>query len=505
MKIMQLFPDREHFLQLALTNSLVPVYADLAIDLETPVSLYYKIVGDNPGFMLESAETSKNFGRYSFIGAEPFLTITAHRDGLELNGDNGSESLSQEPLQALQTILNRFSYPDLPGLPPFSGGPVGYLSFESVATWERIRGLSVPDDMILGEFMCCRLIIAMDHLTHSAKLIYLAEIPTSTKTDCQHDPAPPVEQLNQIYQQATVRIAEIIKALQIPLQLPPADFPSSQRSAMQPDENETIRQKYIENVLKAKEYIAAGDIFQVVLSHPFRRPLTEKPFSLYRRLRRINPSPYMFFINYGQRQLVGASPEMLVKLKDGEVFTCPIAGTRPRGKTPAEDARLAAELLADEKERAEHAMLVDLGRNDIGRISLPGTVKVTKMMEVENFSHVMHIVSEVSGKLDPKYTATDTLKACFPAGTVSGAPKIRAMEIINELEPERRGPYAGAVGYFDFRGNMDTCITIRTFSMDGNEVTIQTGAGIVADSVPESEYQEIHHKAKVLFQVLGGK
>ena len=260
----------------------------------------------------------------------------------------------------------------------------------------------------------------------------------------------------------------------------------------------------MDNVLKAKEYIAAGDIFQVVLSHAFRRPLAEKPFSLYRRLRRINPSPYMFYINFGDRQLVGASPEMLVKLQNGQVFTCPIAGTRPRGKNPTEDARLAAELLADEKECAEHAMLVDLGRNDIGRISLPGTVNVTKMMEVENFSHVMHIVSEVNGTLDPKYAATEVLSACFPAGTVSGAPKIRAMEIINELESERRGPYAGAVGYFDFRGNMDTCITIRTFSVDGDEVTIQTGAGIVADSVPATEYEEIHHKAKVLFQVLGG-
>ena len=288
------------------------------------------------------------------------------------------------------------------------------------------------------------------------------------------------------------------------MQLPTDEPAPSAGNLAQPPEDSAVRQQYIDNVLKAKEYIASGDIFQVVLSHPFRQPLKEPPFSLYRRLRRINPSPYMFYINFGQRQLVGASPEMLVKLQHGEVFTCPIAGTRPRGKDAAEDARLAAELLADRKECAEHAMLVDLGRNDIGRISLPGTVQVTKMMEVENFSHVMHIVSEVSGKLDPNFTATDTLKACFPAGTVSGAPKIRAMEIINELEPERRGPYAGAVGYFDFRGNMDTCITIRTFSIDGDEVTIQTGAGIVADSVPETEYQEIRHKAKVLFQVLGG-
>ena len=489
---MQPTPSKAGFLRLAARHSLIPVYVDLPVDLETPVSLYYKIVGDEPGFMLESAETSKNFGRYSFIGVEPFLVIEAHKAGLELKSAAGTESIKKAPLKALQDILNRFSFGDLPGLPPFSGGAVGYLSFESVSTWERIRGMNVPDDMILGEYMFCRLIIAMDHLTHSAKLIYLAEIPVTGA------------KLDEIYATAAARILEISALLRNPLQLP-ADEPAPTAPApLPPQSDEKIRQNYMDNVLKAKEYIAAGDIFQVVLSHAFRRPLAEKPFSLYRRLRRINPSPYMFYINFGDRQLVGASPEMLVKLQNGQVFTCPIAGTRPRGKNPTEDARLAAELLADEKECAEHAMLVDLGRNDIGRISLPGTVNVTKMMEVENFSHVMHIVSEVNGTLDPKYAATEVLSACFPAGTVSGAPKIRAMEIINELESERRGPYAGAVGYFDFRGNMDTCITIRTFSVDGDEVTIQTGAGIVADSVPATEYEEIHHKAKVLFQVLGG-
>ena len=491
---MRLYPDKETFLRLAASHNIVPVFADLSVDLETPVSLYYKIVGDAPGFMLESAETSKNFGRYSFIGVEPFLTVVAHADGLQLSGPDKTESIQQEPLAALQSILSQYHCADLPGLPPFSGGAVGYLSFEAVTTWERIRGLELPPDMTLGEFMFCRLIVAMDHLTHSAKLIYLAEIP-ATATDKVRD---------EIYAQAAMRINQVSDELAKPLQLPVDEPAPSGRTPVQPPEDSAVRQQYMDNVLKAKEYIAAGDIFQVVLSHPFRQPLKDPPFSLYRRLRRINPSPYMFYINFGQRQLVGASPEMLVKLQHGEVFTCPIAGTRPRGKDAAEDARLAAELLADRKECAEHAMLVDLGRNDIGRISLPGTVQVTKMMKVENFSHVMHIVSEVSGKLNPNYTATDTLKACFPAGTVSGAPKIRAMEIINELEPERRGPYAGAVGYFDFRGNMDTCITIRTFSIDGDEVTIQTGAGIVADSVPETEYQEIRHKAKVLFQVLGG-
>jgi anthranilate synthase component 1 len=491
---MRLQPDKEEFRRLAACHNIVPVFADLAADLETPVSLYYKIVGDAPGFMLESAETSKSFGRYSFIGVDPFLTVVAQADSLQLSGPNKSESIKHEPLAALQSILSQYQCADLPELPPFSGGAVGYLSFEAVTTWERIRGMDLPPGMTLGEFMFCRLIVAMDHLTHSAKLIYLAEIP-ATATE---------EQRNEAYDQAAARILQISDQLAKPLQLPTDEPVPSEGKPVQPPEDAAVRQQYMSNVLKAKEYIAAGDIFQVVLSHPFRQPLKKPPFSLYRRLRRVNPSPYMFYINFGQRQLVGASPEMLVKLQNDEVFTCPIAGTRPRGKDAAEDALLAAELLADRKECAEHAMLVDLGRNDIGRISLPGSVQVTKMMEVENFSHVMHIVSEVSGKLDPNYTATDTLKACFPAGTVSGAPKIRAMEIINELEPQRRGPYAGAVGYFDFRGNMDTCITIRTFSIVGDEVTIQTGAGIVADSVPETEYQEIRQKAKVLFQVLGG-
>jgi anthranilate synthase component I len=487
---MQTTPDKAAFRELAIRHNMIPVYAELPIDLETPVSLYYKLVGDAPGFMLESADTSKNFGRYSFIGVDPFLTIRAQRQGLLVQSESERTTIRQAPLAALQSILNRFSLAELPELPPFSGGVVGYFSFEAISTWERIRGMDVPDDFILGEFLCCRLIIAMDHLTHSAKVIYLAEV----------DPAA---DFDAIYDVAVTRLDEVAARIRQPLQLPP-DTPPPIQTAPAPDDAKA-RQQYMESVRAAKKHIAAGDTFQIVMSHPFHRPLTENPFSLYRRLRRVNPSPYMFFINFGSRQLVGASPEMLVKLQDGQVFTCPIAGTRPRGKDSAEDELLANELLTDEKERAEHSMLVDLGRNDIGRISQPGTVKVTKLMEVENFSHVMHIVSEVTGAALPRAAATDVLAACFPAGTVSGAPKIRAIEIINELEPERRGPYAGAVGYFDFRGNMDTCITIRTFTVDGDKITIQTGAGIVADSVPETEYEEIQHKARVLFQVLGGK
>jgi anthranilate synthase component 1 len=487
---MKLFPKQEEFCRLAQEFKVVPVYCDVAVDLETPVSLYYKVVGEQPGFMLESAETSKNFGRYSFIGAEPFMTLVARHGGVEVITGAIARQMNQPPLTALKSILEQYSCPDLPKLPPFAGGAVGYLAYEAVATWERIRGMDQDEKAILGEFMLCRVLIAMDHLTHSAKLIYLAEVVEGQDGEAE-------------YKLAVEKIAQLMAKMAEPLQLPQADPPPGQPGFSLGDDT-ILKEKFMTNVVKAKEYIAAGDIFQAVLSQPFRSKLLEAPFTLYRRLRRVNPSPYMFYINFGDRQLVGASPEMLVKLQAGQVVTCPIAGTRPRGKDAAEDAKLAAELLADTKELAEHAMLVDLGRNDIGRISLPGTVTVSRMMQVENFSHVMHIVSEVTGKIDPRYSPTDVLAACFPAGTLSGAPKIRAIEIINALEDSPRGAYGGAVGYFDFRGNMDTCITIRTLVAEKGAVVIQTGAGIVADSVPETEYQEILHKASALFQVLGG-
>jgi len=488
---MRLFPDKAEFGRLAEKYNMIPVYTELPADLETPVSLYYKLVGDAPGFMLESAETSKTIGRFSFIGTDPFLTITAYPKSAEVVTDGQSKTVQGAPLKVLQQILDGFTVPEMRQLPPFSGGAVGYLTFDAIATWERIRGLVLEEEQVLGEYMLCQTIVAMDHLTHSAKLIYLARVADPSRA-------------GEVYEQAAARIAALIEQIgqEMP-QVPNSELPTP-KGGSRAGENPEIKQRYISFVEKAKEYIRAGDAFQVVPSHPFRRKLTQPPFELYRRLRRLNPSPYMFYINFGRRRLVGASPERLVKLQDGEVMTCPIAGTRPRGKTPEEDARLAAELLADEKERAEHAMLVDLGRNDIGRVSLPGTVQVSRMMQVENYSHVMHIVSEVTGTIDPKYKATEALAACFPAGTLSGAPKIRAVEIIHELEGAPRGAYGGAVGYFDFRGNMDTCITIRTMAIDGDDVVIQSGGGIVADSVPETEFQEILHKAGAMFGVLEG-
>jgi len=483
------YPAKTEFCQLAKKHNILPVYTELLTDMETPVSLYYKLVGDDVGFILESAETSKTFGRYSFIGAAPFATFRARNHYSEIITGEETQKKEGTPIHVLREFLKEFSFPDLPGLPPFTGGGVGYFAYESIATWERIRGMELPEEMILSELLFCQVLIIMDHLTHSTKLMYLAR-------------TEPGKTAEDTYEKAILQLEKWTEKLRKPFEYP-KDNMTMPQVGKNMEIDELAQQKFISIVEKAQEHILAGDIFQVVLSQQFRSKLKKHPFSLYRRLRQINPSPYMFYINYGKRKLVGASPEMLVKLSGEEVLTYPIAGTRPRGKDGAEDALLAADLLADTKEKAEHAMLVDLGRNDIGRISLPGSVKVNRMMEIEKFSHVMHMVSEVSGRINPKFAAVDVLSACFPAGTVSGAPKVRAMEIIHELEEARRGPYAGAVGYFDFRGSMDTCITIRTMVIDDEEVIIQTGAGIVADSVPVKEYQEIMHKAKVLFQVVG--
>lgn len=490
---MKAFPSKNEFCQSAPNYTVMPVCVELSTDMETPVSLYYKLVGDEPGFILESAQTGKTFGRYSFIGTKPLATFTAYHQQSDIVVDGCTMKEQGKPHLVLKQFLKRFSMPHMSELPSFTGGAVGYAAYESVASWERVCGLNIPDDLPLIELLVCKYIIVMDHLTHSTQLINLVHI------------LPGVEAVTA-YDQALVELEELVAKLSQPMVLPDGQSEQATVAKQSADigqqAEELYKQQYIKMVEQAKEYIAAGDIFQVVLSRPFHYKLEQHPFALYRQLRQANPSPYMFYVNFGSKQLVGASPERLVKLEDGKVLTCPIAGTRRRGKTPAEDEALAAELLADTKELAEHAMLVDLGRNDIGRVSLPGTVTLDRMMEVEKYSHVMHIVSEVSGQVDPKFSAVDVLAACFPAGTVSGAPKVRAMEIIHELEGDIRGFYAGAVGYFDFRGNMDTCITIRTLFIDGHKVTVRTGAGIVADSVPEMEYREIMHKGKVLMQLI---
>lgn len=491
---MNIHPSLPEFSNAARQYNTVAVMAEMSADLETPISLYLKLVGEDRGFMLESAESGKNFGRYSFIGLQPFAEFTGRSEASELILKDGTKTTSKgKPLDLLRQFMAEFSVSPLPEPAPFMGGGVGYFAYDLIATMERVRGYRLPDDLELVQLLFCRVVIIFDHLNHTLKIVYLAAVTEP-------------ESAAESYAKAVTEIERIVDTIQSTQPMPLADAPyqSRQDPFPLPAADSEAAGQYIAIVAKAKEYIAAGEAFQIVLSQEFPVPMVKHPFNLYRRLRQVNPSPYMFYFNFGINKLVGASPEMLVKVEAGKVYTCPIAGTRPRGRTTEEDSRLAAELLADEKERAEHAMLVDLGRNDIGRISTPGTVTVDRYMEVELFSHVMHIVSAVSGQLAKGYTALDVLQACFPAGTVSGAPKVRAMEIIHELEGDCRGPYAGAVGYLDFSGNMDTCITIRTLVIKGKQASIRTGAGIVYDSVPQTEYQEILHKGRALFKLMEG-
>lgn len=489
---MQFSPSKEVFIERAAAANMVAVAAEISTDMETPVSLYYKLVGKDIGFIFESVDTNKNFGRFSFIGAEPFAQLKVYKNHADIMQAESQMTLQGAPADTVKAYMAQFQIPDIAAeLPLMNGGAIGYFAYESIGTFERIRGLEIPDDMVLGEFLLCRVLVVMDHLKHTSKLICLSQIAKAKQAEAVYEET--IEKLKAVYtklQQAAMPISAVTK----------------QQTAKHKQSFEErfgkLNKEYMDKVVAAKKYIVAGDIFQIVPSHQFQCKINKPPFYLYRRLRQINPSPYMFYINFGGRKLIGSSPEMLVKVSGDIVYTYPIAGTRKRGKDAAEDAVLSKELLADTKECAEHAMLVDLGRNDIGRISKPGTVEVTKLMQIEKFSHVMHMVSEVKGTVKAEYAALDVLKACFPAGTVSGAPKVRAMEIIHELETTARSTYAGCTGYIDFNGNMDMCITIRTIRVDGNTAFIQAGGGIVADSVPENEYREILQKAQAMFQVV---
>lgn len=479
-------PNREAVRQLFEQGDLVPVYRTLLADLETPVSVYLKLAqAGQYSFLLESVEGGEQVGRYSFLGVNPKGVITVRNGEVRrtLHGVTTTRPLAdgEDPLQAVKTEFERVKPVQLDGLPRFVGGAVGFLSYDVVRYFERLPAtatdeLHVPD----VAFMLPDTLVIFDHARH--QLMVLANAHNTGDPDAAYDDA--------------VRcIDEILLALQQPVRhAAQAMYPLSQEL-----ESNMTRPQYEDAVRAAKEYIAAGDAFQIVLSQRFTRKTSAPPLAIYRALRMLNPSPYMFFLNFGDElTLIGASPEVMVRLEDGVAMVRPIAGTRPRGMNEAEDVRLTEELLADPKERAEHVMLVDLGRNDLGRVCEYGTVKVPKMMYVERYSHVMHIVSQVEGKLRHGMNAFDLLRATFPAGTLSGAPKVRAMEIIEELEGTRRGTYAGAVGYFSFDGSMDTCITIRSVLMRGNTVTLQSGAGIVADSDPTREYEESINKAKAV-------
>lgn len=482
---MQILTTMDAFKNNAKEYNFLPVCAKLFCDKETPVSLYEKLVGESAGFLLESAEANRNFGRYSFLGFNPVLMLKSYKNQTNVDYVERKEEIKAAPVDALRHIMQSYKAPVIEGLPPFCGGMIGYLAYEAAATWERIRGLEIAPDEVLAQTMLCQDIVIMDHLSHQLYCIVWTDNG---------------EEVDKLYAKACERLHELASKIVNVNETPVKKGVYAGGVVQQPDD-----EHYCSGVEQIKEYILAGDTYQTVLSHKFKRFLPAHPFILYRRLRSANPSPYMFYLNFGEKKIVGASPEMLVRVLDGVVTTYPIAGTRPRGKTYEEDKNLAEDLLSDKKEVAEHSMLVDLGRNDIGKVSEAGSVKVTRFKDVEYFSHVMHLVSEVQGELSQDKDAFDALKACFPAGTVSGAPKLRSMEIIAQLEKEKRGVYAGAIGYWDFNGNMDTCIAIRTMSIDDNIATVQGGAGIVADSQPASEAQEVRHKTRVLLDLLEGE
>ena len=497
-------PDIATFKKFTTEYNLVPVYREITADLETPVSAYLKVARGPYSFLFESVEGGENLARFSFIGTEPEDMI---RTG------PGEKDGAVDPLNLLRDRMAGIKHASVPGLPKFHGGAVGYISYDAVSYFEprvppisgETTGLDVPESI----FLFTDSLLIFDHVRHTITVLAYAEAGDAADAS---------------YEKATRRIEELIARLDEPLPQgahrkasPPTagfsrleanlDYSASGAAGGssligQPFIPNMTREYYDSMIATSRRYIFEGEIIQAVVSQRLARRTPVQPFDLYRSLRAVNPSPYMFFLDLDGFQIIGASPELLASVIDGEVSVHPIAGTRPRGRTPEEDEALEQELLADEKEVAEHVMLLDLGRNDVGRVSVPGTVKVEQQLEVERYSHVMHIVSHVTGQLAKGFDTFDALKAAFPAGTVSGAPKVRAMEVIAELEPQKRGPYSGAVGYFSYTGNMDTAIALRTLVLKDGVAYLQAGGGIVADSVPQTEYEETLHKMGALMRAI---
>jgi anthranilate synthase component 1 len=485
MSSVPLQPSFEEFQTLAAQGNLIPVWAELTADYETPLSAFEKIADGAPRFLFESAETTGFSGRYSLMGAHPRAIITAQGGKVTLTSRDGSSrelESAGDPLQDLENIMAGFKPVPQPKLPIFCGGAVGVLTYDMVRFFEPTVPSAPKDELGLPEmvFLIADSVVIFDHRYRLMQVV--ANVCLSDFADAR-----------AAYEETGRRIHEMIERLNRPLHVKP--MAAAPAAAPANAVSNTTKEEYLGMVEKAKEYIRAGDIFQVVPSQRFEVPYTGRPIELYRALRHVNPSPYMFCLELGGFSLVGSSPEVHVRCMNRRVDIRPIAGTRWRGKTEAEDNALAAELLADEKERAEHIMLVDLARNDVGRVSTYGSVVVSDLMIIERYSHVMHIVSNVHGTLAPDKSAYDVMRATFPAGTVSGSPKVRAMQIINELEKSKRCAYAGAVGYFGFDGNLDSCIALRTVVLKDGKAYVQAGAGIVADSVPESEYTETVNKA----------
>ena len=484
---MKFYPSKEKFIEKSKEGNLIPVYCEILADCETPVSALQKLDSGQYAFLLESVEGGEKIGRYSFVGVEPSIIFKSKGQEVEVIYQTGAEIIrtKKNPLLILRDILDRYKPVMDSKLSPFFGGAVGYIGYDMVRFFEEIPDknpdeLNVPDSF----FMITDSILIFDNVLNTIKIVCNAHITNS---------------IENAYANAINKIELFLERLESPII---ASFKETAITKEIPIQSNFKKENFESAVEKCKEYIKAGDIFQVVISQRFGCEVQSDGFDLYRALRYINPSPYMFYLKYGDLKIIGSSPELLIKVKENNIQLRPIAGTRRRGVNSTDDDELIKDLLSDEKEKAEHLMLVDLGRNDVGKVSEIGSVKVDEFMAIEKYSHVIHIVSNIVGKLDKQYDCFDALMSAFPAGTLTGAPKIRAMEIIDEIEPTKRGPYGGCVGYFSYDKNLDSCITIRTIVMIGKTAYIQAGAGIVADSVPEREFEETVNKAKGMFKAI---
>ncbi|MEK6599239.1 MAG: anthranilate synthase component I, partial [Deltaproteobacteria bacterium] len=478
-------PSLEGFIDKAKTGNLIPIFREIMADMDTPVSAFKNIDNGGPVFLFESVEGGEKWGRYSLLGVEPKVIFKSKGDNIEIITDSKKETRKGDPITVLKEILSGYRPVPAGDLPRFYGGAVGYIGYDMVRFFENLPDAGLSDIGIYDSFFVITdTVLVFDNLEHKIKVVANAFI---GERDIPAD----------IYEKAVKKIDALVERLKTPSPETQRVKESKSQRVKEVVSNFT-KEEFINGVLKVKEYIQAGDAIQVVLSQRFETGLDVEPFDIYRALRIINPSPYMFYLRLDGVELVGSSPEILVRVEEGGIDVRPIAGTRPRGKDKATDKKLEEELLKDPKELAEHIMLVDLGRNDVGRVAETGSVSVNELMVVERYSHVMHIVSNVHGRLRQDKDSFDALRACFPAGTLTGASKVRAMEIIEEIEPCKRGAYGGSVGYFGFSGNMDMAITIRTLVIKNGKIYIQAGAGIVADSDPEKEYQETINKAKAM-------
>ncbi|MAM44490.1 MAG: anthranilate synthase component I [Chloroflexi bacterium] len=476
-------PTSKEFKQLSKEYNLIPIYKEIRADLDTPLSIYLKLAKNSYSFLLESITGGENLARYSIIGINPRKIIKTGKN----------EKLGEvDPLLEVKNEINSYKVPEIKKLPPFTGGAVGYISYDSVSYFEdtviknKKGDLEVPESI----FLLTESLVVFDHVKQTIFIIVYIKINNDDNSEKTYKKA--VENIDKIIEQINKPVP---KSFNVSLDI---EKESSREQLIEQYEKNMTKEQYSEAVQKCIDNIYSGEIIQVVFSQRLSKKTEASAIDIYRCLRTINPSPYMFMFNFEDFQIIGASPELLIKANNEEISVHPIAGSRPRGKNEKEDNLISNELISDEKELAEHLMLLDLGRNDVGRVAKPGTVKVTQKMEIEKYSHIMHIVSNVVGKLDKKYDQFDAMRAAFPAGTVSGAPKVRAMQLISELEPEKRGPYSGGVGYFSYNGNMDTCIAIRTLILKDKTVYLQAGGGIVADSIIENEYQETLHKMQAL-------